>query len=373
MRILQLVTRSEPGGAQSVVAGLAQGLVERGHEVAIASGVEGNGEAWSGLDARIERMAVKGLMRAVSPLDELRALRSLSRIYRDWAPDIVHVHTSKAAALGRLAWMGSSRRIVYTMHGYDQLRRANRAMLPIDKALRFRTGTTVAVSRSDLAAMKAEGYRAVLVPNGVADAKLRQPLDASIATKLTELRRNGLPVALLIARGGRPKRPDLAREAAQRLRGIAEIAWIGGDARAGDPPNFHAFGAIPDAASYLGLVDIFLLLSDHEGMPMSLLEAFSAGLPSVASAVGGVLECLGPGEKRGIGVANEVGAVVAAVEALAANAERRTRMGSAARSAWEREYSLSRMVNGYIEIYWGALDEEDPSRGRPIDRGVAAR
>ena len=110
MRILQVITRSEPGGAQSIVLSLSESLCEAGHTVAIASGPGGGGEAWRGIDPRVSCIEVSHLVRPISPFKDPLAIRELERIYRDWKPDIVHLHTSKAGAIGRLARGIDSRR-----------------------------------------------------------------------------------------------------------------------------------------------------------------------------------------------------------------------------------------------------------------------
>jgi glycosyltransferase involved in cell wall biosynthesis len=355
MRILQLITRSESGGAQAMVAGLAEELLKAGHEVAIASGEEGGGEAWKGLDSRIELFEVGGLGRSMSPLADIAALLSIRSLYRQWKPDIVHVHTSKAAALGRLAGGVEPSRIVYTMHGYGQIKREHRLFLPLDKFLRRRTGAIVAVSRGDLAAMKADGYKASYIANGVVDARLSPPGDERIVRALRTLRATGKTIAILVARDAKPKRIDLARGAAAQLEGRAVIAWIGGDPKKGDPEGFIALGRTPKAAAYLGLADILILPSEHEGMPMSVLEGFSAGLPAVVSAVEGCLEVVGLEaagvSERGFAVANEPRAFAEAISSCRVNAEQREIMGSAVQKAWQREYSLDSMFCAYLNLY----------------------
>lgn len=356
MRILQIITRSEPGGAQAVVANLAAELALRGHELIVASGPEGGGAAWKGLDPSIAIREIPGLVRDISPAAEWRALRNLSAAYRELRPDIVHLHTSKAGALGRLAGGIEVGRIVYTMHGYFQVKDLNRKFLLVDRALRGRCGAVVAVSDNDRRLMEADGYRVRLIPNGVPDVRRLEPRDPEVAARLSALRATGLPLAMLVARDASFKRIDLAREAARGLQGLLSVAWIGGEPRPEiDPPNFFAFGAIPGGPSYLGLADIFFLPSDHEGMSMSLLEAFSAGLPCVASAVGGNLELLGvsgAGEsERGACVENRAEAFVEALGRLARDGGRRQATGIAARAAWEREYSAKAMALSHEKLY----------------------
>ncbi|MHB0896446.1 MAG: glycosyltransferase, partial [Spirochaetales bacterium] len=340
MRILHIVTRSELGGAQSVARTLAEAQVAAGHDAAIAAGPEGDGEAFRGMDERIEAFTLPELFRAISPKREFKALRSIAALYRSWAPDIVHLHTSKAGALGRIAPGIPRRRIVYTMHGYDQIRVENKAMLGIDKLLRPLCGAIVAVSSRDAEAMGNDGYVIELIPNGVPDI----PRD-SVGPEMTEridilegIKKSALPLVLVVAREARPKRIDIARSVAQKLRGSIQVAWIGGGHRSDDPDNFHALGAFPNPAALFIHADIFFLPSNHEGMPLAVLEAMAAGLPVVASSTGGIPEILQPdiaGRSRcGFVLPNDIDGIARALSLLAADPGLREEMGEAARQNW---------------------------------------
>lgn len=362
VRILHLVTRSGIGGAQTVIASLAEASSHWGHEVLVASGPEGGGSAWTELDTRVERVEVPSLVRRVDPQLDVRALLAIRALYLRWRPDIVHLHTSKAAALGRLAPGVPRDRIVYTMHGYQQLSVANRKLLPVDRALRRRSAAIVAVSHSDAREMRADGYRAMVIPNGCADVRLMPGPGTEVADAIAAVRLRGLPVVMMIARDAVPKRVDLARAAARHLQGRAEVVWIGGSPAKGDPANFTALES-GHAASCLQMADVFLLLSDHEGMPAALLEAMSAGLPSVVSAVDGCLETLGVGApgsaEAGIAVPNELDAITRELAALCEDLPRRVTMGARARRRWDEAFTLHRMASDYTALYTHLVGGDD--------------
>lgn len=357
MRILHIVTRSEFGGAQSMLRTLAEAQTAAGCEVAVAAGMEGEWEAFHGMDARIVAFPIPELVRAIHPAREAKAIIAIARLYRHWKPDIAQLHTSKAGALGRLAPGMPRRHIVYTMHGYDQLRVENGSLLGIDKMLRPLCGAVVAVSLRDAEAMRNDGYRVEYIPNGVTDPMEAPPnprLDGYLKT-IQGIKASGLPVILVVAREARPKRIDIARSVALKLQDRAQVIWIGGQSQTGDPGNFHALGTIADAAALYAHADIFFLPSDHEGMPLSVLEAMAAGLPIVASATGGIPEILKTDEtgasRCGFALPNEVGAMANALSSLAADADLRREMGKAARQMWRERYSSGVMAEAYEKLY----------------------
>ena len=102
MRILQVITLCELGGAQSVVINLANSLCKE-HDVIVAAG-GGDGKIWPLLDKRISRETVEHLRRELSPVNELKAIVELHQLYKRYKPDIIHLHSSKAGILGRIAF-----------------------------------------------------------------------------------------------------------------------------------------------------------------------------------------------------------------------------------------------------------------------------
>ena len=99
----------------------------------------------------------------------------------------------------------------------------------------------------------------------------------------------------------------------------------------------------------LDQADLFMLCSDFEGLPMSIIEALSHGKPVVASAVGGIAELLDG--TNGHAVENRPEAFAEKIEAIFADNGRYETMSHAARATYERSFTIDSMEDGYRKIY----------------------
>jgi sugar transferase (PEP-CTERM/EpsH1 system associated) len=122
-----------------------------------------------------------------------------------------------------------------------------------------------------------------------------------------------------------------------RELGIADLAWFP--------------GARSDIDRLLGCFDVFALTSLNEGISNTILEAMAAGLPVVASRVGGNVELVDDGGTGGLFAPGDVGALAGALAAYASDAALRTRHGEAARRSAVERFSIDRMVRSYQSLY----------------------
>jgi glycosyltransferase involved in cell wall biosynthesis len=122
-------------------------------------------------------------------------------------------------------------------------------------------------------------------------------------------------------------------------------------------------GEVPDVRPYLAESDIFVLSSRSEGMPLSVLEAMAAGLPVVASAVGGLSEVIVDGETGLLAGAGDVELLASALRRLVGDPELRERLGVLGRRRAEEEYGLPRWHAAHLALYRQLL--ETRSGGRP--------
>ena len=134
MKILHIITKSELGGAQSVLTSIVNALCAE-HEVTVIAG-EGDGKMFDAIDDRVRKIHYPHLQRAVSLYHDTKALFYLWKLNRKLRPDIIHLHSSKAGLLGRLVF--PKQKIVYTIHGFDSIRVVYRRFLPIERIMQRR-------------------------------------------------------------------------------------------------------------------------------------------------------------------------------------------------------------------------------------------
>jgi len=316
MRIARVLTRLNLGGPARQVLASDPLLAQRGHALRIFAGTPepGEGDLFETARGRgLDVVRVPGLRRGLS-LGDVRARSFLRRELVAFAPDVVHTHASKAGALGRAALRGRREVArVHTFHGHvlEGYFPAGvaRGIAALERRFARDTDRVVAVSHAtadDLARLGIVAEeKLVVIPPGIDLAPflalergrglLRAQLGASSDAHLVGV----------IGRLAEVKRPEWALEVfallAARYPRLALVFAGDGDQRgflerriaalpAGERERVHLIGAVDDVVPLLGELAAVLLTSRSEGLPVSLIEAGAAGVPVVATRVGGVPE-----------------------------------------------------------------------------------
>ncbi|HWM10364.1 MAG TPA: glycosyltransferase family 4 protein [Solirubrobacteraceae bacterium] len=366
-RILLLITLAETGGAQTYVAGLLPALTRRLDVVVAAHGEGPLRDAALASGARY--VPLRHVRRNLHPAHDLLGLLELVALIRRERPDIVHANSSKAGLLGRTAAaaLGVPVRI-FTVHGWAfkaysgpvsaLYRWADRLMAPL-------TTTTVCVSERErsagLAARTCRDRHTVVIPTAVDAAATPQARHGGSPPRVVMVGRLAAPkdpVTLVRALAGvsspfdativgdGPERPAVEAEIrAAGLDGVVELA-----------------GERNDVPHLLANADVFALSSRSEGAPLSILEAMAAGLPVVASAVGGVPEIVADGTTGLLVPRDDAPALAAALEALLADAALRRRLGAAGRERVRERFDLAELRRAHLELYARELARA----GRPL-------
>ncbi len=341
MRIFQVITRCGLGGAQSVVVSLANILCKE-HEVIVIAG-EGDGKMLQLLDERVRVERCHSMKRPLSPINDLKTVAVLRRLYRKYRPDIVHLHSSKAGMLGRTAFPKS--RVVYTVHGFDSIRVAFRKLLPVERSMQKRCAFIVGVSRYDEVNMRTEriATNVTHIYNGIIPMKQDNSLNWDIPARFKK-------TILCIARLSPQKNSSLFMEVASLLPDYAFV-WIGNQHEVADKPsNVFFLGNIPDAGRYNQLADLFMLPSNYEGLPMVILEAMCFGRPVVASDVGGIHEIV-KNDVNGYVLENKAVLFAEKIRYILDSSDVYERFSLNTLEIFYKELTAEKMVGSYIELY----------------------
>jgi glycosyltransferase involved in cell wall biosynthesis len=361
-RLLVVITLAQVGGAQTYVTRLLPALATH-FDVTVAAHGPG--------PLRDETLAVGGrfvelrhVRRPVSPWRDVAGLFELMRLFRTERPDIVHLNSSKAGLLGCVAAFLTRVPVrIFTVNGwvfswYSGV--ASRLYLWADRAIGLLATSVICVADQErelgLAARTCRFDRTVVIHNAV---------DVGAALRAS---RNGTrPVTLVSV--GRLKAPKdfvtLVKALAQLEPGSFRGLVVGdGPDRAlieteigglGLSDLVELCGERDDVHELLALADVFVLSTRSEGLPLSILEAMAAGLPVVASAVGGVPELVVDGETGLLVPPDDVAALAAALERLVREPERRRRMGDAGRHRAEAHFDLPAFHRAHLDLYASEL------------------
>lgn len=340
MKILQIITLCELGGAQSVVINLANEL-SKNHEVIVAAG-EGDGKMWNMLNKNIKQEHCQFLKRALSPINDFKTIFTFYKLYFKYKPDIIHLHSSKAGMLGRIAF--PSKKIIYTVHGFDSIRLAYRKFLPIERFMQRFCKAIVGVSNYDVQNMQHEriNRRVFTIHNGLKQNNSLENITFPFFSTKKKI--------LCIARVAPPKRLDIFLKTAELLPEY-DFIWIGNSQEIKtNQLNVHFLGNIPNAARYNNICDLFILASDFEGFPMVIIEAMSYKKPIVASNVGGISEIV-RNEENGYVVNNKAKEFAQRIKEILEDQELYNKFARNSYLRFENELTVEKMVNSYLELY----------------------
>jgi glycosyltransferase involved in cell wall biosynthesis len=360
LKIAYVITRADSvGGATIHVRDMARAMRERGHQATVFVG--GHGPVTGQFAAAgVAFHELRHLRRPINPIRDWKALNELAKELRAFAPDLVSTHTAKAGWIGRAAAHRLKLPVLYTPHGLPIGGRfspgagalftlAERAALP------WTTGV-ICVSESErrLALEKriARQDQLHVVHNGVLDIAPalhaqpdRAPVRICCVARLERPKDHATLLAALATLTGTPWTLDLVGDGPleAELRTLAGTLGIAG--------RIRFLGYVPDPAPTLAAAHLFVLASWSEAFPRSVLEAMRAGLPIVASDVGGVGEAV---TQRGSGLRvppGDVPALATAIGELLLVPELRRQFGDRARQTYEDRFRLEKTVEKTLAVY----------------------
>jgi len=357
MRILHVISRLNIGGTASWLNQLSISLQEQGHVVRIISGCTELNEAPALMNPGLDVKFLSTLRKRFSLIQDVRSFLRIRMEIKRFAPTIINTHTSKAGFLARLAnltFLKNRPRIVHTLHGhllYGYFPKWKSVVIIfIERALG--TFTDLILIPGHLVALEAKKaglVRASKVFEVVPGVCISIP-PKGVSTE------GRLKVGWL-GRLTQIKRPDRVMELAERF---PEIDFhIGG---AGELMQSLLMNCLPnvvfegwvDAIEFWPRMDIALLTSDNEAMPISLIEAGMLGIPAITTNVGSTSEVVIDGV-TGYVVNGDSTSIFEALQKMADSTEIRILFGRNARAFTSSTFSPRKQLELHEEGYKQAL------------------
>jgi len=356
-----MITLPDLGGAQSHVYELMKNVrLSYQIEPILITGREG----WLTEQARnlqIETHIVPDLVREISPVHDWRANCEVQKLLKEIKPDLVHCHSSKAGIIGRWAAMQCHIPSVFTAHGWaftDGVPEKKRKVYRfIEKMAGKWCKKIICVSDYDknlaLREIPELKDKLVTVHNCIPDTDYRKDWSKYNPGRTLQI--------ITVARFSPPKK---IKETLQILSTALQQGMDVHITFIGDGPLFQEnvayakalhiesavtfLGARTDVEKLLPQYDLFLLLSNWEGFPISIIEAMRAGLPVMASDVGGVREAVIDG-KTGWLISRDDSNILQEWDSLLHNRQKLIQIGQNSRHAYEKQFMIHHMLQNVVE------------------------
>jgi glycosyltransferase involved in cell wall biosynthesis len=383
--IVRIICRLNVGGPAIQAILMTEAFRTRGYDVMLVAGEVAAGEAtmeYLAAAHQVETVAIPALARGLSWWKDLLSLAQLIYLLRAQRAAIVHTHTAKAGALGRLAAIVARTPIrVHTFHGhifkgyFSPL--VTRAFLAIERLLARHTDCIIAISESQRRELTetyriAPPHKVVVVPLGVDLAPFLE-LQSPHGELRAELQcQPSTPVVGWVGRFTAIKAPGLFLHCVPLVTNIfpgARFVMVGGGELRTECEQHIARERLENSVALLGWrrhlpqiyadLDLVVCTSISEGTPVALLEAMASGKAIVSTDVGGVRDLMigtpipFEGMERfqnGI-LVRDLDTLSRAIRYLLKNSERRCAMGQAGREFVRERFSQHRLADDLEHIY----------------------
>lgn len=369
IKVLRIIARMNIGGPAVQVTGLMRELDRKLFEQRLVTGYVAEDEAdyllENNIDIPVTR--VEGLGRSINFAADLKAYFKLVKIIREFKPDIIHTHTAKAGVLGRTAWIlaGFKPKLVHTfhghlLHGYFGKFKTN-LVIVIEKTLGLLTNQLLAVGgkvAEDLinVGIGSKKKFRIMAPgltiDPIPDRReicLKYQIDpnkfyCTFLGRVTEIKR---PLRFLeIASKIKSINPDIHF----LLIGSGELLDECKAKISNENLPVTSLGWIPKVEEALAITDLMLLTSENEGMPLSLIQAGMAYIPTISTNVGSVSEVV-MNEKSGYVLNFDINDFSQKIVELYENLELRVKLGESANAYTAEHFSIQRLAKDHKEVY----------------------
>ncbi len=373
MKVTHVITDTNFGGGGRYLLYLIPQPAFEGHDVSVACP---DGDLAKRLaDAGVRRIPIRtGKNISYSH----RLTRELLQVFRDERPDVVHTHSCLS---GRIAARMCRIPVVYTKHNQTRIPDAKGVTPPPAGPVKRVVNRALSELLSDGIVAVSEGVQKELVESGVKPSMIStipNGIDLSPYGPTAGRDSSRWPLIGTVARLHRQKALDVFIDAAKLVLASEPSARfvIGGTgpleeelkAKIKDlhlEPYVKMPGFVFDVPTFLSGLDVYVLCSDYEGIGLAILEAMAAGLPVVATAVGGVPEAIADGVNGILVPPRNPRQLAQGIVRMLVDPDMAKAMGKAGRQRAEELFDAKVMAERTLSVYRRlSVRRERPSSGR---------
>lgn len=363
MKLLYIITLANWGGAQAQLYSVVKHAKELGHKCVVVIGETGElVNRLSELDVKV--IILPNLIREINPFKDFRCIFELVQIIKKEKPDLLHAHSSKAGIVGRIAAKLTHTPNVFTAHGWafteGVAEKKRKLFIFIERFVALFTNKIICVSNYD---------RDLAINNKVGTNQKLVTIHNGVEDKGTELNKvlNKVPRIIMVARFTPPKDYETLILALGNIKGDYEACFVGGGQLLSPMKSLATelnlnqkikfLGERKDVDDLLEQSDIFVLCSNYEGLPISIIEAMSNNIPVIATNVGGVKELVEDNKTGFLVNRKDVQVLAKRLQYLIDNNNERLEMGRAGYEKFYKEFTLDNMLNQTFLVYHGVLNK----------------
>ncbi|WP_409344186.1 glycosyltransferase family 4 protein [Paenibacillus sp. MBLB4367] len=357
MKILYAITKAEWGGAQVHVFDLIMHAVQNKHECVLVSGEEGElVERVRGLGVKV--VILETLVREIRIVKDIKAIMGFIGIIKNERPHIVHVHSSKAGIIGRLSCKLTEVPVIFTAHGWAFTEGVSRFRKKM-----FRLVERICANISTKIICVSDFDRKLALKNNVGNEKKLITIHNGVKNEdfLLEGKPDNLVRIIMVARFSSPKDYKTLLLALPKLSGTFKVLLVGDGELLEQTQEIVYELNLENVVEFLGMrkdvkqllknCDIFVLTSNYEGLPISIIEAMGSSLPVVASNVGGVNELVIENYNGFLVGRGDTIKVAESLQKLLDNKILREEMGQASYKRYNEMFTLEKMLSKTFSQY----------------------
>jgi glycosyltransferase involved in cell wall biosynthesis len=361
MKIVYFITSSCLGGAQTHVLDLINSFHEI-HEIHLVTSVSGF-LTESAKKQNVKIHFLSNLTRDISVINDFIVFKEFFDLVKKISPDIIHAHSSKAGAIGRVVGKLCKIPVVFTAHGWgftDGVTLIRKFILfSVEYLLSFLSSKTICVSASDYKkGLNLGGCNQETMVNincGISDIK---PVENDLEKQP--------PKFIMVARFNEQKDQLTLLKAISLLQDLEfSVELVGSGSSLNTCKEFVKANKLDskivfledrnDVPELLAKSQAFILITKYEGLPISIMEAMRVGLPIIATNTDGVPEAVEDGINGFLVEKSNVREISEKVKYLIQNPNIRKRMGNNSRIKFRNNFCIDRMTLSIEELYLNVL------------------